>query len=141
MKDAMRAKDSVRLSVIRGIVATCTNEAISKGRGPQGELTDDETLAVVRREAKKHKDSIGQYEAGGRPELAESEQAELVILETFLPSQMSVNEIRPVVEAKIKALGVTDKASAGKLTGAVMKELTGRADGALVKQVVESLLS
>jgi uncharacterized protein len=141
MKDAMRAKDTVRLSVIRGIMTACMNETITKGKGPQGELSDDEAIAVIRREGKKRKDSIEQYTSGGRPELAEGEQAELVIIESFLPSQMSAEEVRPIVEAKIKELGVADKSGAGKLTGAVMKELGARADGGIVKQVVDSLLN
>lgn len=144
MKDAMRAKDTVRLSVIRGIMTACMNEAITKGKGPQGELGDDETVAVIRRESKKRKDSIEQYTSGGRPELAESEQAELTIIDTFLPAQMSADEVRPTVEAKMNELGIekgADKSAAGKLTGAVMKELGARADGSVVKQVVDSLLS
>src|ERR1700741_2265145 len=89
MKDAMRAKDAVRLSVIRGILAAFTNEAVTLGKGPAGELTDEEALAVIRREGKKRKDAIEQFTQGGRPELAESEKAELAIIEEFLPTQMS----------------------------------------------------
>src|SRR3989338_3963902 len=100
LKDAMRAKDAVRLSVIRGIMTACMNESITKGKGPQGELSDDEALAVIRREGKKRKDSIDQYTSGGRPELAESEQAELTVIESFIPTQMSADEIRPRSEER-----------------------------------------
>ncbi len=140
MKDAMRAKDAKRLSVIRGIITSFTNEAVNLGKGPAGELTDEESLGVIRKESKKRKDSIEQYTAGGRPELAESEQAELAILEEFLPALMPREQIVKIVEAKIKELGVVDKSGAGKLTGTIMKDLAGKADGGLVKQVVDSLL-
>ncbi|HEY4504184.1 MAG TPA: GatB/YqeY domain-containing protein [Candidatus Paceibacterota bacterium] len=144
MKSAMRTKNAVRLSVIRGIMSACTNEAIAKGKGPQGELADDETLVVIRREAKKRKDSIEQYTSGGRPELAESEAAELAVIESFLPTQMSADEVRPIVEAKIKELGVTDKSALrqaqGKVIGVIMKEFGAKADGGIVKQVVDSFL-
>ena len=80
-----------------------------------------------------------QYEAANRPELAEPEKEELVVLESYLPQMMSEEEIRPVAEAKKAELGVDDKAKMGILVGAVMKELKGKADGGDVKKVVESL--
>lgn len=141
MKEAMRAKDAVRLSVIRGIIAAISNEAVTKGLGPAGELSDEEVLAIIRRESKKRKDSIEQFISGGRPELADNEKAELEILEHFLPVQMSESEIKKLVEIKKQELGVTSKADAGKLMKAVMVDLKGKADGGLVKQIVESLLS
>lgn len=140
MKEAMKAKDAVRLSVVRGLMATMSNEAIAAGKGPAGELTDDEALAVIRREGKKRKDSIEQFTNGGRPELAENEQAELAIIETYLPTLMSAEQVKPIVEVKMKELGVTSKADAGKLMKAVMADLKGKADGMVVKNVVESLL-
>ena len=144
MKEAMRAKDTVRLSVVRGILAAMTNEAVALAKGPAGELTDDEALVVIRREAKKRKDSIEQFTKGGRVELAASEQAELVILNEFLPAQMGEGEIRPVVEKKIAELDLDKQAlrqSQGKLMQAVMAELKGRVDGAVVKRVVDNLLA
>lgn len=141
MKDAMRAKDSVRLGVIRGLISACTNEAITKGKGPDGALTDEEVLAVLSRAAKQRKDSIEQFTKGGRPELAEGEKAELVILETMLPAQMSNDEITAAAKAKAAELGVTDKTGANKVMGALMKDLKGRADGNAVKAVVDNLFS
>ena len=141
MKEAMRAKDAVRLSVIRGVMAAFTNEAVAKGKGPTGELSDEEALALIRREAKKRKDSIEQFKSGGRPELAESEQVELSILEEFLPAQMRTDEIRLVVEKKKSELGITEKSRQGELMKAVMAELKGKADGNSVKHEVENLLS
>ncbi len=141
MKGAMRAKDSVRLGVIRGLMAAATNEAVVKGKGPDGILDEGEMLAVITRAAKQRKDSIEQFEKGGRPELAEGEKAELSIIMTMLPAQMSREEIEAAAKAKAAEMGVTDKTSANKLMGALMKDLKGRADGNDVKEVVDNLFS
>ncbi len=141
MKDAMRAKDSVRLGVVRGLIAACTNESVTKGYGPDGVLTEDEVMTVVMRGAKQRKDSIQQFEAGGRPELAEGEKAELAILETMLPAQMSRDEIVAAASAKATEMGVTDKTKANMLMGALMKDLKGKADGTVVKEVVDSMFA
>jgi uncharacterized protein YqeY len=139
--DAMRAKDAVKLQVYRSLSTAMTNEVVAKKRKPDEFLTDEEALAVIKRASNQRKDSIQQYEAGGRPELAEPEQAELAIIETLLPAQMPREEIEAVVKAKMAELGVTDKSGVGKLTGAVMGQLKGQADGGTVKEVVDSLLS
>lgn len=139
LKDAMKAKEEVRLRVIRHIMTAATNELVATGRTPQNILTDEETLTVIKRLAKQRKESILQYEAANRPELAEPEKVELVVLETYLPQLMSQEEIKPVAEAKKAELGIDDKAKMGMLVGAVMKELAGQADGGDVKEVVESL--
>ena len=141
MKDAMRAKDSVKLGVVRGLISACTNEAITKGKGPDGVLDEEEVLTVVMRAAKQRKDSISQFEAGGRPELAEGEKAELAILDTMLPAQMSRDEIVAAVTAKAAEMGVTDKTGANKVMGALMKDLKGRADGTVVKEVVDGMFA
>ncbi len=139
IKDAMRAKDQVKLTVLRGLNATIGNELISKNSKPDQELADSDTIAIIKRAVKQRKDSIEQFTSGGRPELAEDEKAELAILETYLPATMSREEIKKVAEAKKAELGVTDKAKAGILTGAIMKDLKDQADGADVKAVVDSL--
>lgn len=139
MKDAMRAKDQVKLTVVRGLLSAMTNEAVTKGKGPDGVLTEDETLTVIMRAAKQRKDSIEQFEKGGRPELAESEKAELAILETMLPAHMSQEEIVAAAQKKATELGVTDKTKANMLMGALMKDLKGKADGNAVKAVVDGM--
>ncbi len=139
LKEAMKAKDEVKLRTVRGIITACTNELVATARTPQDELKDEEVLAVIKRLAKQRKESIVQYEAANRPELAEPEKAELVVLESYLPTLMSQEQIRPVAEAVKAELGVTDKAKLGILVGAVMKKLQGQADGGDVKAVVESL--
>ncbi|MCI0542445.1 GatB/YqeY domain-containing protein [bacterium] len=139
IKDAMRAKDTLRLETLRSIVAACTNELVASRRMPQETLTDEEVLAVVKRLGKQRKDSIEQFEKGGREDLADKEKAELVILESFLPKMPERDEIKKVAEAKKIELGITDKSKAGQLVGAVMKELKGQADGGAVKEVVDGL--
>lgn len=139
--DAMRAKDAVKLQTLRSLITMMTNEVVAKKRKPDEFLTDEEALAVVKRAANQRKDSIEQFTNGGRPELAEPEKAELAILESYLPALMSREEIEAIAKQKMADMGVSSKADAGKFTGALMKELKGQADGALVKEVVDFLLS
>ncbi len=139
--EAMKAKDSIKVSVLRGLSAAFTNELVAKKMKPDGELTDEDALAVISKEARKRKDSIEQFEKGGRPELAEDERAELAILETFLPEQMSYEAVLEFVKAKQAEMGATDKSKAGQFMGAVMKDLKGKADGQVVKQAIDSLFA
>ncbi len=139
IKEAMLAKDSVRLNVLRGLLSAFTNELVAQKRKPQEELGDEDALNVIKRNVKQRKDSIDQFKAGGRADLVASEEAELAILQTFLPETMSKDAIRAIAEKKKAELGVTDKSKMGVFMGAVMKELKGQADGADVKEVIESL--
>ncbi len=139
LKEAMKAKEEVKLRVVRGLLTAFMNEMVATGRTPQDTLTDEETLAVIKRAAKQRKESITQYEAAGRDELAAPEKEELVVLESYLPQMMSQEEIKPIAEAKKAELGVEDKSKMGILIGAVMKEVAGNADGGDVKTVVELL--
>ena len=141
IKTAMLAKDAVRLSVVRGMLASLTNELVATGKTPQDILDDAGVLKVIKRLSNQRKDSIEQFEKGGRPELAANEKAELAILDIYLPTLMSREEIMVVALAKKDALGVTDKAKSGQLTGAIMKDLAGKADGGDVKAVVDALFA
>jgi uncharacterized protein YqeY len=141
IKDAMMAKDELRLSVIRGLVAACTNELVAKGKKPTDELDEDGVMTLIARAVKQRKDSIEQFTKGGRVDLAEKETAELQILEGFLPAQMSEEEIEAVVRAKMAEMGPIDKQKSGQFIGAVMKDLKGKADGMLVKSVVDRALA
>ena len=141
IKAAMLAKDTVRLSVVRNMVSAFMNELVATGKTPQDILDDAGVLKVIKRLSNQRKDSIDQFVKGGRPELAESEQAELAILDTYLPTLMSREEIMVVALAKKAELGVTDKAKAGQLTGVIMKDLAGKADGGDVKAVVDELFA
>ncbi len=137
---ALRARDEVRLRTLRSLATAMTNEVVAKKRKPDEFLTDEEAVAVVKRAANQRRDSIEQFEKASRSDLAEPEKAELAILESYLPSMMSREEITAIAKAKMAELGVSNKADAGKFTGSLMKELRGKADGADVKAVVDSLL-
>lgn len=141
IKKAMLAKEALRLETLRGILSAFTNELVATKRTPQDPLPDEDALKVIKRAGNQRKDSIEQFEKGGRKDLADKERAELAIIETFLPKMMSKDEIRTIVEAKKTELGVSDKSKMGIFMGAVMKELKGRADGAEVKEVVEGLFN
>ena len=139
IKEAMLARDTIRLEVLRGMVTAFTNELVAKGKKPQDFLLDEEALAVITRLSKQRKDSIEQYTKGGRADLADEEKAQLAVIETFLPKLMDKSEIE-IVAKKIQAdLGMTDPTKKGMFMAAVMKELKGKADGALVKEIVDSL--
>lgn len=139
LKEALKAKEEVRLRTVRSMITAFTNEAVATGGTPQTMLTDDQVLAVIKRLAKQRKESIVQYEAANRPELAAPEKDELAVLEGYLPQMMSQDEIRPIAEAKKAELGIDDKSKMGMLMGSIIKELAGKADGGDVKAVVESL--
>lgn len=139
LKDALKNKDAAKLRTVRSMLTAFTNELVATGKKPQDSLDDQGALIVVKRLAKQRKDSIEQYEKAGRTDLSETEKEELAVLESYLPQMMSQDEIRPIVEAKKAELGITDKSKMGMLVGAAMKELQGKADGADVKAVAESL--
>ncbi|MFA6006332.1 MAG: GatB/YqeY domain-containing protein [Candidatus Paceibacterota bacterium] len=141
IKDAMRAKDEVRLRTLRGILAAFTNELVATKRTPQEMLPNEDGIAVIRRLVKQRKDSIDQFEKGGRQDLVEGEKAEMSILEKYLPQLMPRADIQILAEAKKAELNISDKSKAGILTGALMKDLKGKADGADVKAVVDSLFA
>lgn len=140
MIEAMRAKNAVKLSVLRGLISAFTNELVAKGRKPDGELSDEEALTVISRSVKQRRDSIEQFEKGGRGDLAEAERAELLLLESYLPAQMSADEIDAYVKRKVEAeKPPVDKKN--QFMGMIMKELKGRADGNLVKASLDKFLS
>ena len=140
IKEAMRAKDALRLSVLRGLLAAFTNEAVAKKRKPHELLSDEEALAVIKRAGNQRRDSIEQFSKGNRKDLADKETAELNRLEEYLPAQMSREDIEKVAKAKKEALGITDKKDMGRLMGEVMKELKNQADGKVVREVINALL-
>jgi hypothetical protein len=138
---AMKARDAVRVNTLRGAITAFTNELVAKGKKPTEELPDADAITVLKRLAKQRQDSIEQFTSGGRPELAEKEASELAVLKAYLPETASIEEIEKVARAKKEELGVTDISGLGKLTGVVMKEFAGRADGNDVKEVLKALFS
>ncbi len=139
IKEAMLAKDSVRLEVLRGLVSAFTNELVAKGRKPQEMLADDEALAVIVRNAKQRKDSIEQFRSGGREDLVKEEEAQLSVLAKYMPEMLSREEVEQIARAKKEELGIADGTKKGMLMSALMKDLKGKADGMVVKEVVDSL--
>jgi uncharacterized protein YqeY len=139
IKDALKAKDQVRLDTLRGVVTAATNELVAKGKTPQDMLSDEEMLAVIARIAKQRKDAIVQFTNGGREDLANEDRAQLAVLEAYLPQMMERSEIELIAKAKRADLGITDATKKGMLMSALMKDLKGKADGTIVKEVVDSL--
>ncbi len=138
IKEAMIKKDALRLLVLRGVSAAFTNEMIAK-KMPGDEMPDEQALEVIRRLVKQRKDSIEQFTKGGRLDLAKNEQAEMEILEKFLPKMMDREEIVKIVSAKKAEVGDIDKTKLGQFMGGIMKDLKGKADGAIVKEVIEEM--
>ena len=137
IKDAMRAHEALRLDTLRGLSAAFNSELMKKPGAST--LSDDEVIAVIRRAVKQRRDSIEQFEKGGRKDLADKEKAELAILDSYLPKLMTREEIAKFVKGKIAGGMTFEKAKAGQFMGAIMKELKGKADGADVKEVVGTL--
>ncbi|MBY0376589.1 GatB/YqeY domain-containing protein [Patescibacteria group bacterium] len=139
IKEAMMAKDSVKLETLRGMSAAFTNDLVAKGKKPNEMLSDEEVLAVITRLAKQRKDSIEQFTKGGREDLVAEEQGQLAILETYLPKMMDKDEVEKIAKAKKDELGITDPTKKGMLMSALMKDLKGKADGMVVKDAVDAL--
>ncbi|MEN9338116.1 MAG: hypothetical protein RIQ41_430 [Candidatus Parcubacteria bacterium] len=140
IKAAMIAKNMDRLNVLRLISAAFTNELVSQGRPPTEPLSNEDCMKVLKRMAKQRKDSIDQFTAGGRADLAESEQTELAVIEALLPAQMSEQEIEDRVKEKLAANPV-DATKKGMFVGMMMKELGDTADGSVVKSVIDRLVA
>src|SRR3989339_134292 len=137
MVEAMKAKEEVRLRVLRSLLTLFTLELTATKRTPQDALTDEEVLGLIRRSVKQRVEAAQQFRAGKREDLAENEEAEARVLEAYLPAMMSKEAIEKVVSAKMQEMKIVDKSSMGRLMGAVMLELKGKADGKDVKEVVE----
>ena len=139
IKEAMIKKDTLRLTVLRNISSTFMNEMLAK-KIATPELSDEDAIAIVRRLVKQRKDSIEQFTKGNRMDLVKNEEAEMKILEVFLPQMMSREDVEKVVKAKIAEAGTVDKAKLGQFMGGIMKELKGKAEGMLVKEILEELV-
>ena len=140
LKEAMRARDAEKLNVLRMLKAAIKNAAIEKG-GAEGELDDAEATQVIRKQAKQRQDSIESFEKGARPELAAKEKAELAILHTYLPQQMSPEELSTVVRETVAEVGATSRAQMGAVMKALQPKIAGRADGKALSAEVQRQLS
>lgn len=140
IKESMKSGDKLRLEVMRGIVTAFTNELLVKGKTPQEMLSDDEALTVISRLSKQRKDSIEQFTKGERMDLVEEEQSQLNILQEFLPKLMEKSEVEEFVKNKISEIGEIDITNKGLFMSTLMKDLKGKAEGSIVKEVVDELL-
>ncbi|ASS76092.1 aspartyl-tRNA amidotransferase [Tumebacillus algifaecis] len=136
MKQAMKDKDKVRLSVIRMVRTAIKNAEIDS----KITLSDDEVIAVLNRELKQRRDSLQAFESAGRQDLIDDVKQEIVVLMDYLPAQLSEDEVRAIVKEVIAETGAAGKKDMGKLMSALMPKVKGRADGKLVNQVVQAEL-
>ncbi|MGM0578605.1 MAG: GatB/YqeY domain-containing protein [Myxococcota bacterium] len=137
MKAAMKARDRDRLGTIRMLLSEVKNAAIDKGR----DLSEDEEISLLATQAKRRRESIESYEKGGRDDLAAKEQAELDVIEEYLPRPLTADEVRDLVLAAIAETGATGKKDMGKVMGRVMPQVRGRFPGKDVKPIVLEQLS
>lgn len=136
MKETMKQGEKERLSVIR-LVRGAVRQAEIDGKKT---LSDDEIIGVITKEVKMRRDSIEEFERGGRSDLVEKTQAEIAILMPYLPAQLSPDEVRQLVETAVAEVGATTAKDMGKVMGVLMPRVKGRADGKLVNEIVRALL-
>ena len=137
MKDSMRAKDAARLSTLRMLKSAIEYYKIEK---KQEKLADADVVAVIKKQVKQRQDSIDGFEKGGRTDLVDKEKAELAVLKSYLPEELSPAQVEEIVKATIAELGATMKADMGKVMKAVQAKTAGRADNRLVSQIVSAQL-
>lgn len=137
MKQAMKNKEKDKLSVIRMLKASLQNEALKQRQ----DLTDDEELTVLSRELKQRKDSLQEFENAGRSDLVDKVRTELGYVEAYMPEQLSEEGISEIVKATIEEVNATSKADMGRVMGALMPKVKGKADGSLVNKLVLQHLS
>ena len=138
IKEAMLAKDSVKLSSLRAIKSAFLVAQTEKGAG---DLDDAAKQKIIQKQVKQRKDAAAIYIEQNRQDLADDEMAQVAVLEEFLPEQLSEDKIREVVTTVIAQVGASSMADMGKVMGAANQQLAGKADGKLIAQVVKSLLS
>ena len=135
--DAMRKKDTLRLSVVRMVRSAINYAEIEQGH----ELDDTGVQAVIARDVKEHRDTITEIGKGNRPDLIQKAEAELAILLTYLPQQMSAQDIEATARTVIAQVGAKGPSDMGKVMGVLMPQLRGKADSRIISQVVQSLLA
>lgn len=141
LKQAMRDKDKVRLRTLRSLRAALKNEQIERRQdGAEAELSEQDQLAVLRKQVSQREDAIEQYEDAGRDDLVEQEQAELDVLNEYMPDPLSEDELEEVLRDIVDEVGATSMADMGPVMGRAMDRLRGRVDGGRVQQMVKSLL-
>lgn len=141
LKEAMKNKQPDRLNVLRSIKSKLLEREISERKGGEATLSDEQVTEVLMKAAKQRKESIEQFQEGGRDDLVAQEQKELNIIESYLPEMLSEEEVRDIARKKIDELGAENMADMGQVMGSLMSELKGQAEGSLVSKVVKEELS
>jgi len=139
LKEAMKANDTIKRDTLRILSSMIKNAEIRKEKSG-GEINDSETIKIISQSVKQRRESAKQYREGGRDDLAEKEEQELKIILNYLPQQLSAEEIKKIVDEVITQTKSRSESDMGKVMGAVMKQATGKADGNLVKKIVEKSL-
>ena len=137
IKSAMKAKDKIRLETVRSIKKVILEKEVALRPKGQDSLTEEQEIEVLSQQAKQRRDSIEQYRNGGREDLAEKEAQELAIIETYLPKQLSDEEINSILDEIITSVGATTAKDLGKVMGVAMKQLKGKADGKKIQALVK----
>jgi uncharacterized protein len=140
LKQSMLARDVLKTSVLRMLLSAINYYEIQKG-GAGYEATDEDVLSVIQKEVKQRRDSIEEYKKAARQELVDKETKELEMLQVYLPKQMSEEEIKALVEEAIIQTGAKTMADMGKVMGALMAKVKGKADGGIVSKIVRESLS
>ena len=141
IKTAMKAKDKIRLQTVRGIKKAILDKEVELRPKGQDSLTPEQEIELLSQQAKQRRDSIEQFTNAGRQELADKEAQELVIIETYLPEQVSDEEVASIIDRIIADSGASTMKDLGKVMGPAMKELKGKADGKKIQELVKSKLS
>lgn len=136
IKEAMKAKDEIKLGTLRMVKTAMNNAAIAKSKN---ELDDTEELEIIQKQAKQRRESIDSFEKGGRAELAAKEKAELAILEAYLPKQLTDDEIKGICQDVVARVGAKSLAEMGAIMKELMPRVKGKADGARVQGILKSL--
>ena len=138
---AMKARDRARTSALRMVVSALKNRAIEQGKGPQGELDDDEVQRILALEAKRRREAAQAYRDAGRTEQATAEEAELAIYEDYLPAQLDDAELTRLVDEAITEVGAEDVKQMGQVMKVAMGKVAGQAEGARVSALVKQRLA
>lgn len=140
LKEAQLARDEVKVSTLRLLISEIKNAQINKGSSGE-QLSDDEVVSVIAREVKKRKESAVGFRSGNREEQALKEEAEGSILQSYLPEQLSTEELTKIVQESINEIGATTVSDMGKVIGLVLGKVKGKAEGSAVSAIVKEMLS
>ena len=139
LKESLKAGDTFRRDALRLLSSSIKNTEIEKKKKEEG-LNDNEIIEVIKKAVKQRKDSVEQYEKGGRQDLADKEKKEIETMSVYLPSQMEEEKVREIIKEVITQSGATSAKDFGKVMGMAMKKVQGQADGDMVKKIVEEEL-